>query len=113
MPEPRDQAGAGAARHAADRIGVGVDRPGKEYVQAGPFRLALHVTPPRGPLRAGLLLGHAMMCHAGVLRPLARHLALLGCGVWRLDFRGLPCEGTAGAGPAAGPAVAWCRVGHE
>jgi hypothetical protein len=33
-------------------------------------------------------MGHAMMSHSGVLRPLARNLTLLGCAVWRLDFRG-------------------------
>lgn len=70
------------------QIGIGVDRPAKTYVQAGPYRLALHVHPPRGPLRAAVLMGHAMMSHAGVLRPLARTLTLLGCSVWRLDFRG-------------------------
>lgn len=64
------------------------ERPRKARVQAGGFRLTLHGVQPRGPLRASVLLGHAMMSHAGVLRPLARNLALLGCAVWRLDFRG-------------------------
>lgn len=67
---------------------IGLTRPTKVHVKAGSFRLALHGHPPRGPLRAAILMGHAMMSHAGALRPLARGLTLLGCGVWRLDFRG-------------------------
>jgi len=73
---------------APTRIGIGVDRPAKDWVQVGPYRLALHVHPPRGELRGAVIMGHAMMSHAGVLRSLARTLTLLGCSVWRLDFRG-------------------------
>ena len=70
------------------RLGIGVDRPAKDWIQVGPYRLALHVHPPRGRLRGVVIMGHAMMSHAGSLRPLARTLTLLGCSVWRLDFRG-------------------------
>jgi predicted alpha/beta hydrolase len=65
-----------------------VDRPAKDWIHVGPYRLALHVHPPRGRLRGAVIMGHAMMAHAGLLRPLARTLTLLGCSVWRLDFRG-------------------------
>ncbi len=79
---------SGGTRQPRCQPGIGVDRPAKDWIQAGPFRLALHVQPPRGPLRGAVIMGHAMMSHAGQLRPLARTLSLLGCSVWRLDFRG-------------------------
>lgn len=81
MTSPHSQA---STRHT----GIGVDRPAKDWLTVGPYRLALHAHPPRGPLRGAVLLGHAMMSHAGSLRPLARTLTLLGFSVWRLDFRG-------------------------
>mgnify|MGYP002640137607 CR=1 FL=1 len=73
---------------AVGRFGIGVDRPAKDWIHVGPYRLALHVHPPRGALRGAVIMGHAMIAHAGILRPLARTLTLLGCSVWRLDFRG-------------------------
>ncbi len=81
MPEPGHPKARG-------RIGIGVDRPAKDWIHVGPYRLALHVHPPRGALRGAVIMGHPMMSHAGILRPLARTLTLLGCSVWRLDFRG-------------------------
>ena len=70
------------------RGGIGVVRPAKDWIQVGPYRLCMQVHPPRGRLRGAVIMGHAMMAHAGSLRPLARTLTLLGCSVWRLDFRG-------------------------
>jgi predicted alpha/beta hydrolase len=88
MTEPASPGTAGAGDPAAARVVATAERPTKVHIRAGAFRLALHGHPARGQQRAVVLLGHAMMSHAGALRPIARNLTLLGCSVWRLDFRG-------------------------
>jgi predicted alpha/beta hydrolase len=50
--------------------------------------LAVHEWAAEGPVRAHLVLGHAMMTGARSLEPLARFLAARGISSWAPDFRG-------------------------